>query len=1567
MASIDNPDPGSSQSSKDGLSTGELRDADTSANTSAEPPVPDLPLIKSPATTDVSTAPSHQSPAPGSSSSYTAFANPPPKRFSAVNINKKFLQKTSTNSSVPSTSLSNPSTIKTGSSAPRPSTQPSASHSRLVTAKLTSTAPLPATTGPSWSRPSSATPSASSTTPTLSNAHPSQQAVSGSAAPQLPHIGKVVQPQPHSPGSTAPLTKKDGSSAKPAWGTSKPTSALSFTDNASDFPTAAEVAQGLNAKSEDGKSEVSFLSKQSGEADAFRGVHLDPNAHHWDEMEEDDDNFLDNVIEFGDGRQYKVVPTEPEKAPSDQTVQQIGSEASAEVADHTSSEVVAKEDRFADDFDRRWPRSKFSPTVIQRDFSSRSSRQASISPASSQPSHSPLESPRVLFNERSNRLEPYSNVYPATRFSGSHGVPKRDGRAEPFNRDLPPHSPASPVQLLQKSVESSTSTRLPRNYSRDIPSSGRYPDRDFGPPPASHYGQSRTRGRDAVLPLGPGPNSARITDDVRRRRGSSGAHSGSQVDNTLLLHPPNPSDGPSPHYVQPQGSPIQPSSSILSGVPKIDGSIDSAKTGVASSEVPHQNVLPTLDVETMHKTTMHITAERARQRRQLEEEEREREKERARRKAAELEEQMKATETGRNQTQVSTTGEGIEETVGSLEATADPVPGPQMTLSGLRTTLTLNHTRSSHESKFLPLGASSDEPTSPNLAESWRCKARVFSQRPSSPTRLPVPAPLPLLHAGDEPVTSNADENLEVVDFSDLGKLVGEDVPGPHQSSANQSRPRQRGRSAASEFFEDTPTSQGPSELPGREVVSLYTEPSPTETTERSTSERQYGSIQGPSITSFDGLMSSGTSYSLTSLHRPHKNFTSFREPPIAALDDVMSRIKGALDNMQVDSAKEAVIDIADARLGSNKFTKLKPPGTTRSLPKEAKWLPPALRSHRSYHHDHDQEDFSVTGCDPPHSPRLAPRIVVKLPKVSHPVEPIQKRQLRLSTFPDYVRWDILSWNPPVDGMTKRGFSINDVLFKKFKGHRYQVTLPRSVRTGPRVHIPTMSSRVSPLYGRPKILDDLVSWRRGAPSDTKDQKSDKPTSSVRPPDVTSHSPRPSVASPEDLPEPITVDDASTKLEKQLIRPRNQPRLPPGSAIGFYRNPTLTNQQPNGTVHFTVVSELEDGKNSPQLEAISPSLAERSLSTVSTNPNTDSVTYEHNRDTESLKTGLSDSKSPEDSTERSLLTPASASFGTPWTKSPLSFSTKDSPARAPDPEHLKAVWSQAADKEPASVVNSLEGIADDLTSLPFTIQDVKSEDGETPPPTSSAGPSKMSLHDVTRAFQQVPASSSTSSHRAPPMSPQSVSGPITRPSNFSYPTPIQPSTLPVRPPYTAFPSTMLVHSPSPNLYPPAATSPIPRVPVNGPSQVYNQHVWVPMQSPQNPNGTMRPMASPYPTQMMAYPTTNTMHPVYGPSNQNPSTPVNGTVHARGMPMMSPVMHPAAPTNLPMYGGSPVMMHPPPIMPVNHRTPYMGAAPPVRGPVRSDVTSSSPLMQQPHPHPHQAVYGHVTTGFNTRPWC
>ena len=337
------------------------------------------------------------------------------------------------------------------------------------------------------------------------------------------------------------------------------------------------------------------------------------------------------------------------------------------------------------------------------------------------------------------------------------------------------------------------------------------------------------------------------------------------------------------------------------------------------------------------------------------------------------------------------------------------------------------------------------------------------------------------------------------------------------------------------------------------------------------------------------------------------------------------------------------------------------------------------------------------------------------------------------------------------------------------------------------------------------------------------------------------------------------------------------------------------------------------------------------------------------------------------TERSLRTPASASFSTTWTKSPLSFSSKDSPARPPDPEHLKAVWSQTADKEQLSAVNSLEGIADDLTALPFTIQEVKSEDGETPPPTSAAVASKISLHDVTRAFQQVPAPSNVSSHRPPPLSPTAVNGPATRPPTFNYPTPVQAPSAAIRPHFAAFSSPMLAHSPSPTvLYPPPAPSPIPRHPMNGHPQLYNQPMWVPMQTSQN-NRAVRPVPSPYPTQMVAYPAPTPVHPVYAsgmsPQSVPPSVTGSAPPRPRGMPMLSPVMHPAAPANVPMYNGSPVLMHPPAMIASGHRPPYMNSGPPERGQGRSEgmPAANPPHMQQPsHSQNHippQPMYTHV----------
>ena len=281
----------------------------------------------------------------------------------------------------------------------------------------------------------------------------------------------------------------------------------------------------------------------------------------------------------------------------------------------------------------------------------------------------------------------------------------------------------------------------------------------------------------------------------------------------------------------------------------------------------------------------------------------------------------------------------------------------------------------------------------------------------------------------------------------------------------------------------------------------------------------------------------------------------------------------------------------------------------------------------------------------------------------------------------------------------------------------------------------------------------------------------------------------------------------------------------------------------------------------------------------------------------------------------------------------------------------------------SAVNSLEGIADDLTALPFTIQDVKSEDGETPPPTSAAVASKISLHDVTRAFQQVPTPSNVPSHRPPPMSPSAINGPVTRPPTFNYPTPLQAPGAAMRPHFAAFSSPMLAHSPSPTvLYPPTAPSPIPRVPMNGHPQLYNQGMWVPMQTSQN-NGAIRPIPSPYPTQMVAYPAP-TPHPVYtsglSPQSVPPSIAGSAPPRPRGMPMLSPVMHPAAPANVQMYNGSPVLMPPPAMIPSGHR-PYMNSGPSERVQGRSEGISAVPHMQQPsHSQNHippQPMYTHV----------
>jgi hypothetical protein len=115
-----------------------------------------------------------------------------------------------------------------------------------VTTKLTAT-PQTSTTGPGWSRPSSASPSIVPSPSSTPNANSSSQGPPP-AAPQLPHAGKVIQPQPRAiaSGSQSGSSRVDSSgSNKPVWGNVKAAASKWNSRVQNDFPTAAEVAQGM--------------------------------------------------------------------------------------------------------------------------------------------------------------------------------------------------------------------------------------------------------------------------------------------------------------------------------------------------------------------------------------------------------------------------------------------------------------------------------------------------------------------------------------------------------------------------------------------------------------------------------------------------------------------------------------------------------------------------------------------------------------------------------------------------------------------------------------------------------------------------------------------------------------------------------------------------------------------------------------------------------------------------------------------------------------------------------------------------------------------------------------------------------------------------------------------------------------------------------------------------------------------------------------------------------------------------------------------------------------------------
>src|SRR5882762_9297109 len=100
-------------------------------------------------------------------------------------------------------------------------------------------------------------------------------------------------------------------------------------------------------------------------------------------------------------------------------------------------------------------------------------------------------------------------------------------------------------------------------------------------------------------------------------------------------------------------------------------------------------------------------------------------------------------------------------------------------------------------------------------ADSWRSKAkalpptpRQIHARPSVPAPPATPKPPPPMLHGVEPLTVQPDEDLEVVDFSDMGKFVGvADPPPTEEERGDDDRSSRPSRPVAADFFGENSSS----------------------------------------------------------------------------------------------------------------------------------------------------------------------------------------------------------------------------------------------------------------------------------------------------------------------------------------------------------------------------------------------------------------------------------------------------------------------------------------------------------------------------------------------------------------------------------------------------------------------------------------------------------------------------------------------------------------------------------------------------------------------------------------
>jgi serine/arginine repetitive matrix protein 2 len=447
-------------------------------------------------------------------------------------------------------------------------------------------------------------------------------------------------------------------------------------------------------------------------------------------------------------------------------------------------------------------------------------------------------------------------------------------------------------------------------------------------------------------------------------------------------------------------------------------------------------------------------------------------------------------------------------------------------------------------------------------------------------------------------LSSGNDESLEEVEFTDLGKFVGvepraEDTVAPPSSQGDSpvdapnddllSPTRYRSdlepswrRKAPLASVEEQPTvvTDAVPDATADSLPSRGTDSIPISPSVRTAS----AGLCSPAKPLAEGGQTLATPSSLSSQRSPRTS--SYREDLISTFDDAMLRIKGAMQTKPQWNplGTELHTDRTDRAAASST-------SHFAEQPRFGRGLPPGPQLHPASTRVPDPEEPFTTMTELDHDEERGQPHRVRFPSRLPTLGPLSKRELAnlKRTIPP-LRWEVLSWDPPVEGMSLRDCSVNAVLFRKpqlFKGRpRFNVKLPtsglypvrRSSPATPKVHLPAKSfvnktTAVTGAFGRPRVADDHSNWRRTLPSIP-----DQVESTASPEELVTRS----GSSPPDTDKasdaiPTVETETETTLPVQgPIRSRAEPKMPAGAGVAFYRE-----SKSSPSVNFTVSSELED--------------------------------------------------------------------------------------------------------------------------------------------------------------------------------------------------------------------------------------------------------------------------------------------------------------------------------------------------------------------------------------------------------